>query len=56
MNALRTAHLGTVRYAMIVFMINYLLVKMENFLDWMANSLIDFSLEFDDELFDDDEL
>lgn len=41
---------------MIVCMTNYLTVKVESFLDWMANSLIDFSLEFDDEPFDDEEL
>jgi hypothetical protein len=40
---------GTGRYAMIVFVTNYLLVKMENFLDWIADSLIDFDLEFDDD-------
>jgi hypothetical protein len=44
------------RYAMIVYMINYLLVKMESFLDWIADSLVDFDLEFDDEPFDDEEL
>jgi hypothetical protein len=37
------------RYAMIVYITNYLLVKMENFLDWIAGSLIDFDLEFDDD-------
>lgn len=40
---------------MIVYMRDYLLAKMENFLDWIANSLVDFSLEFDEELFDEDE-
>lgn len=55
-NVLRTAHLGTGRYVMIVYMTNYLLVKMESFLDWIADSLIDFALEFDDEPFEDEEL
>lgn len=41
---------------MIVFMRNYLSEKIENFLDWIANSLVDFALEFDDESFDDEEL
>lgn len=41
---------------MIVFMRDYLLAKMENFLDWIANSLVDFALELDEELFDDEEL
>lgn len=41
---------------MIVYMRDYLLVKMENFLDWIANSLVDFALEFDDEPFDDEDL
>lgn len=49
-------HHGTGRYAMIAYMINYLSEKIENFLDWMADSLIDFALEFDDEPFDDEEL
>ena len=40
---------------MIVYMTNYLLVKMESFLDWIADSLIDFALELDEELFDDEE-
>ena len=39
---------------MIVFMRDYLLAKMENFLDWIALSLVEFDL--DDELFDEDEL
>ena len=55
MNVLQTAHLGTGRYVMIVYMTNYLLVKMESFLDWIADSLIDFALELDEELFDDEE-
>lgn len=41
---------------MIVIVRDYLLVKIENFLDWIADSLIDFALEFDDEPFDDEEL
>lgn len=41
---------------MIVYMINYLSEKIENFLDWIANSLVDFALELDEELFDDEEL
>ena len=41
---------------MIVSMIDYISQKIENFLDWIANSLVDFALEFDDELFDDEEL
>ena len=41
---------------MIVFMIDYISQKMENFLDWIANSLVDFALELDEELFDDEEL
>lgn len=41
---------------MIVIVKDYLLVKMENFLDWIANSLVDFALEFDDEPFEDEEL
>ena len=49
MNVLVTAHRGMGRYAMIVFVTNYLLVKMESFLDWIADSLIDFDLEFDDD-------
>ena len=39
---------------MIVYMINYLRAKMENLIDWAAESLIDFDL--DDELFDEEEL
>ena len=45
---------GTGRYAMIAYMKDYLLAKMENFLDWIALSLVEFDL--DDELFDEDEL
>ena len=56
MSALITAHPGTVRYAMIVYMKDYLLAKMENFLDWIANSLVDFALEFDDEPFEKEDL
>lgn len=41
---------------MIVIVKDYLLVKIENFLDWIANSLVDFALEFDDEPFEDEEL
>lgn len=41
---------------MIVIVRDYLLVKIENFLDWIADSLVDFALEFDDEPFDDEEL
>lgn len=41
---------------MIAYMRDYLSVKIENFLDWIANSLVDFALEFDEELFDDEEL
>jgi len=52
-NALITAHHGTGRYVMIAYMKNFLLARVENLLDWIADSLIDFSLEFDDELFDD---
>lgn len=40
---------------MIAIMISYLSKKIENFLDWMANSLVDFALEFDEELFGEDE-
>lgn len=54
MNVLRTAHRGMERYVMIVYMINYLRAKMENLIDWAAESLIDFDL--DDELFDEEEL
>lgn len=41
---------------MIVYMINYLSERIEKFLDWVADSLVDFDLEFDDEPFDDEEL
>ena len=41
---------------MIVYMINYLSEKIENFLDWVADSLVDFALELDEELFDQDEI
>ena len=41
---------------MIAIMIDYISKKIENFLDWIADSLIDFALEFDDEPFDDEEL
>ena len=54
MNVLATVHPGMGRYAMIVSMINYLRARMENLIDWAADSLIDFDL--DDELFDEEEL
>ena len=41
---------------MIAIMISYLSKKIENFLDWIADSLVDFDLEFDDEPFDKEEL
>ena len=40
---------------MIVYMKDYLLVKMENLLDWIGNSLVDFALDIDEELFEEDE-
>lgn len=39
---------------MIVSMINYLRARVENLIDWAAESLVDFDL--DDELFDEEEL
>ena len=55
MNVLIMAHHGTGRYVMIVYMKDYLLVKMENLLDWIGNSLVDFALDIDEELFEEDE-
>lgn len=41
---------------MIAIMIDRLRIKVENFLDWIADSLVEFDLEFDDEPFDKEEL
>jgi hypothetical protein len=52
--------LGTASYVILVLggikMMDYLKNRLENFLDYIADALIDFDLEFDDEPFEKEDL